>query len=60
MAAKAEPSKARYRVIRDVALAIGTGQGYIAVAGEFVVLDPDDAGPLVRDGMLTPAPAEEG
>lgn len=58
MAAKAEPSKARYRVLRDVALAIGTGQGYIATAGDIVVLDPDDAAALVRDGMIAPAGEE--
>lgn len=58
MATKKDPGTARYRVLRDVAMAIGTGQGYIATTGEIVVLDPDDAAALVRDGMIAPAGEE--
>lgn len=49
MAVKKEQGQNRYTVIRDCG---------VGVTGDTVVLDPDVAADLVRDGMITPA--EEG
>lgn len=47
-------SGTRYRVIRDVAIpgASPGEQGTIAVAGDVVVVDPETAALLIRDGMI--------
>lgn len=46
MATKKDPGTARYRVIRDYA------EG---AAGDYVMLSPDDAALLIRDGIVEPA-----
>lgn len=55
--ARKDAGTARYRVLRDTAVPAAEpgGQGTIALAGDYVHLDPDTAALMIRDGMVTAA-----